>query len=385
MSLLKIGTVVISLLIGQSGHAENPSQSLMPIGVIPKNSKISLKPASSDTSYFDPAVRNEKGNEFFQQVSADSLYKVQTLQTQAASAELADLQALINRQQLMVQQAALNPTNSNCSSAGIMKNCMVLNNIPVFKAGPYNFMAQYSRLLGVSGTGSERQNLTEPHALVKAFDKKISDMNSEIAGNKSIFLNCEVKLPEGLMKSKTLTCGVQQARDAFKKAKAEGKLTEEVFIFNDFSLGSVMGKMWFLNSDGTLATNILGENPIPVSRGEGGFGKGKGSLKTPDGAIKTLPYNPPRDGNIKDGIECEGLEPGNSDIHGRGILLHGWDPNTATQGCLGIAGSYHSNSAGHRKYGGSPLYLDELKNGLLKNGGVMIYSFTPKKANLCKD
>lgn len=375
--------IFIFNLLGQSSLAENQPQAIMPVGTIPTNSTVSLLPANKNTSYFNPALKNENGNELFQQVSPETLFKVQDLQMKIATAEAASLKTLMAKEQLMIQQSAL--TSMNCTSAGVVMNCTAIKNIPVFKAGAYDFPGKYMNMFGTRAAESDPRNVSESHAFAQALDTKISEVNKKITANKSITLGCPDKLPEELKNNKTLRCGLQQAQEALRKAKAEGAVKADTFIFNDFSSGAVTGKMWFLNTDGAPDKTTLDTNPIPVARGQGGFGKGNSSLKTPDGAITTLPFHPPREGNIKDGIEHVGLEPNNRDINKRGVLMHGWDPYVATQGCLGVAGSYHSNSAGHRVYGGSPRYLDDLKKGLLKNGGVMIYNFTPNKVKLCKD
>lgn len=138
--------------------------------------------------------------------------------------------------------------------------------------------------------------------MASALVKKIEITNSMLGSRKSSNVNCVDNLPENLKKNKTLTCGVLQALEAFRKGKSEGQIQKEVFIFNDFNNGGVMGKMWFLNADGAPA-NVVGKNPIWVSRGR------KESL------------------------------------------------------------------------GGTPPYLDQLKKGLLKDGGVMFTTSLPKKSN----
>ena len=78
-------------------------------------------------------------------------------------------------------------------------------------------------------------------------------------------------------------------------------------------------------------------------------------------------------------------ESGNKDIHSRGILLHGWDPYNPTSGCLGVSGNIQTRKRGSRTLGLPPPYLDQLKKGILKDGGVLVYNFTPNKKDLSKN
>ncbi|MGZ3842250.1 MAG: hypothetical protein ACXVCA_09195 [Bdellovibrio sp.] len=374
---------------GTFSHAdENTSLAVMPAGTIPKGSTFTVEPSNSSVSYFDPAVMKTNldpavtktnGNELFEQIKADSLYQIQSINTTDSSLEMADLKLLIARQQLMIQQNQMqNNPNLNCMQAGAGLNCTALTNIPAFNATPFNFADQYANLIGTSNVSPPFDSTNESHSMVHAVQNRVFETNKKIsdAGKP-----CEEKNLEYSTNEK-MNCGIKQALDVYKKAKKKGEITNEVFIFNDFSNGSVTGKMWFINSNGSLA-NILDKNPIDVAGGEGGYGNEDGKLKTPDGALKTLPYRYRKEKQIKDAIALAGLEENNKNALARGILIHAWSPYAPTLGCLGMPGSYDSSTAGKRDYGGTPKYYDQLRDGFLKNGGVMIYNFTPNKAKAC--
>lgn len=386
MAHFLFGILAAFAFVGQFSHAENgsPSQAIMPAGTIPKGSTVTLQQVNAGDTFYDLSQRKNSGNELFQQVNSEALYNVQKLQSGLADAELANVQALISQQQLMIQQNDFKNSMSNCVPSFPAMTCTAANNIPVFMPTTFNFADQYASIMDLPYTPSSTYS-SEPYAQYQALDKKIAEVNKKNAGPKSLAPNCPDKVPDELKSNPTLYCGVQQAIKALTKAQSEGEISikNNVFIFNDFSSGGVTGKMWFLNSDGSPA-NIMKKNPILVSRGKNGFGSRDTSFKTPDGALKSLPYKYPLDGNIKEAIRLAGLEPQNKNTFGRGIFIHGWDPLTETNGCLGIPGSYESKSAGKRQYGGTPQYYDELKKGLLGNGSVLVYNFTPKKKDSCK-
>ncbi len=382
MSLIKIALIVATI---QTAHAESPSyEAVLPVGAIRKDSTISLKPVDTTSLYFNPAVRNTTTETGFQSLDNNTLYKVKSFSTLDTSSDADDLRALSANDQLVVSKTDLSGADTSCATS---ESCTLSADIPVYKSGGFNF---FNWFLNLFGLGPKPQSLATPvnkkstpaEAMASAVEQKVEQTNKILGQTKEVLPACAKELPDSLKNDRKFTCGLQQALDAFKKAKAEGKTSKDVFMYNDFSSGGVMGKMYFFNADGSLA-QVLDKNPIWVSRGEGGFGKGKGSMKTPDGAIVTKPYNPPRAGNIKDGIELEGLEPGNQDIFGRGVLLHGWEPYAPTQGCLGVAGTLDTMKRGRDTLGDKPPYLDQLKKGLLKDGGVMIYNFTPTKLNQC--
>ncbi|WP_373998385.1 hypothetical protein [Bdellovibrio bacteriovorus] len=382
MSLLKIVLLSVSL---HGSWAQNSTQAVLPIGAIPKDSAIELKTVPTG-SFFNPAVRSDNTETGFQKVDNSGLLQVKSITTKDTSSDTADLQALATNQQLVVQTGDLTAQNSNCSSSGDSTNCTITQDVPVYKTGNFDFVNWFLNLFGMGKqpslvTPSKNIEKTPPkEAMALALEKTVTETNAKLA--KPLEPSCTDNLPQDLKRDKTLVCGVEQALAAFRKGKDDGKITQEIFIFNDFSNGGVMGKMWFLNADGTPA-KVVDKNPIWVSRGEGGFGNGRGTMRTPNGAVVTKAYRPPRNGNIKDGVELIGLEPENQDIFGRGVLLHGWDPYTPTQGCLGVAGNLDTRAKGNSKLGGTPPYLDIMKKGLLRNGGVMIYNFTPVKKNKC--
>lgn len=356
----------------------------MPVGAIRKDSTIKVKKVESTSSFFNPAVKSTTTDTGFETVDNNSLYRVQTIESPDTSSDTADLKALANNNQLVVNESDLSASDSGCASSG---GCTVSNDIPVYKTGGFDF---WNWFLNLFGLGEKPKSLVTPVAATTgpkeaeafAVAKKVEQANTMLGQQKEMVPACQNALPDNLKNDAKFNCGLRQALEAFKKAKAEGKVEKDIFMFNDFSSGGVMGKMYFFNSDGSLA-NVIDKNPIWVSRGEGGFGQGAGSMRTPDGAIATKAYRPPRGGNIRDGIELVGLEAGNKDIYSRGVLLHGWDPYTPTQGCLGVAGTIDTMKRGRSELGGDPPYLDQLKQGLLKDGGVMIYNFTPNKVSQC--
>lgn len=376
------------LLVAHFANASD-SQSLLPLASVPANATISLVPvkAANGVTYFIPNYNGTIAN--FTNVSNSSLYSVSSISNaDYTAAEEAKLQALMQNSQLMIQQSELN--TANCKNNGVGMSCTTTQPTTLLKSGAYDFMKLYGQAFKMdeppkrsieTDSGAETKKVSQDEAMVEVMNKATDKLNrtqSNLAAE-----DCLKETPQKLRDDALRSCGLKQALDAFQKAKSQGKVKKDIFVFNDFADGDISGKMWILNADGTEA-KILESNPIPVSRGEGGFGNGVGSLRTPNGAILTKAYNPPRAGNIRDGIELVGLEPENQDIHKRGILLHGWDPYAPTQGCLGVPGAIDTGTKGKRTLGGVPPYLDLLKKDLLKEGGVMIYNFTPKKASLCQ-
>lgn len=359
----------------------------MPVGGLRKDSTIQIKPVISKSSYIDPTVQATGAD--FGKVQNNSIYQVQSIQSSDDSSDMADLQSLAASNKLVVKTEDLS-TQNNCSYGESTSSCTLSSDIPVYKTGGFDFINWFLNLFGLGHKETPIARIPKAQttpavpevAMANAMEKKIEQANTLVGAKKSVNSSCTDNLPADKRNDPRFVCGFMMAQKAFNKAKAEGKLKQDLFIFNDFSDGGVMGKMWFFNPDGTLAS-VSDKNPIWVSRGEGGFGEGKGSLKTPNGAIVTRAYRPPRGGNISDGIELEGLEGDNQDILSRGVLLHGWDPYTPTQGCLGIPGTLTTMKRGRDALGGQPPYLDQFKQGFLKDGGVMIYNFTPKRVAEC--
>lgn len=177
------------------------------------------------------------------------------------------------------------------------------------------------------------------------------------------------------------SCALSAARNAYLNAQKGGRRVADFMVVTDFSDGGVTGRMWFVGPMGNLV-NLGVPNPLEVSRGQGGFGAGAGSFKTPNGAVITRAYSPPRGGNIMNGIELDGLEPGNRDIHSRGVLLHGWTPGQPTHGCLGIAGTLQTRSGTNATLGGAN-HFDTLASGPFRQGGVVMYNYTPDNKTKC--
>lgn len=357
------------------------TEAVMPIGVIPKNSSVKLEAIKAGTRLITPQYEGNSG--YLKDVDNNSVYRVTEITGTEDTSDNADLKALAKTSSLVVNKSDLGSDSDSCSTG----NCTLTNDVAAYKTGSFNLIDWFLDLFGLGSkpkslvTPSTGTETSESEAMAAAMTEKI-DSTNRLLNSRNSNANCdEKKFPEVLQNDKTLNCGLQQALEALKKHKS--KVNQDKFIFNDFSDGGVMGKMWILNADGSLA-NVVDKNPLWVSRGQGGFGNGAGSLKTPNGAIVTKAYRPPRGGNLRDGIELLGLEAENKDIHPRGVLLHGWDPYTPTQGCLGVAGELTSLKHGRAQLGPPPPYLDQLKQNLLKDGGTMIYNFTPSRVKACK-
>jgi hypothetical protein len=382
-----ITTQCLSQAQAQPADAK-PELAVQPIGTIPAGSTVSMKPVNPQDTYVDPSQKNASGTEL-KTIPNKNLYQVTALKTKSATPETADMQALIKKQQLLVQQIDIANQQSACMQTTGTIDCNIQNNIPVFKSGAFDFLPMFAQMANFTADDvlkdeparNKSRSYSKSEAYTTVLNHKINQVNKKLGGKDTDINGCNKPVIAAQNKSPQFMCALKKAQAAYNDGKVSGKVKKDIFIINDFSTGGVTGKMWFVNADGTLAT-VTDKNPIDVSRGEGGFGHGKGSLKTPNGAIVTRAYRPPRAGNITDGIELDGLEKDNADIHSRGVLLHGWNPQNPTAGCLGVSGAIHIDGRDNI-LGNIPHYLDDLKQGLLKDGGVMIYNFTPKKADGC--
>lgn len=367
-------------MVFQSAYAsENFSdiETVQPVGSLPANTTVTWDEADTSKNYFT----TNSGS--YDSVNSDSLATVKSLSnTSLNAADNSTLQGLVSAGTLVVQKSDLLASSSSCTDGS--SGCTLQSSVPVAKTSFFDLIGKFLSMLNpfnwFSSKSSEASNIKAVDAMTKTIEKGNSAAS---ANGRSVTPACtaeEYKPANTGAGPDIRSCGVQQALAAYNKNR--DKLDSQVIIYNDFSNGDSMGRMWFLNPDGTPA-NIIGKNPIWVAAGDGGFGAGRGSQKTPNGAIMTKRYNPPRSGNIKDGVELVGLESGNQDIQSRGVLLHGWDPAAPTEGCLGVQGTIVSDTSGHRVLGSPPPFLDELKNSLFKNGSVMIYNFTPEKKSQC--
>ncbi|MBO9668687.1 MAG: hypothetical protein J7501_17950 [Bdellovibrio sp.] len=355
--------------------AQSSYQSLLPVGSIKKGSSITVTPTSSSNTYFDP---NQSSGSNIRSVS--NTYNVTTVSSSTSNSDTATTSALASTNQLVVQQSDLSDADASCTTTG---SCTLTSDVAVSKSGSFDF---FNWFLNLFGLGSKPQSLVTPAHFTPIGGAAAATMEgieqSSFLSKKGMTGNfCD--LPSQFKFNLKLQCGLRMAQKAYQKAKDEGKVTNGTFVFNDFSSGGKMGRMYFLNADGSVA-NVLEKNPIDVAAGQGNFGDSKGSLGTPDGALVTRDYRPPRNGNIKDGIEMEGLESDNRSTLSRGVLIHGWNVYSPTEGCLGIPGTLDTDTKGRRRETlDQPPYLDQLKQGLFKNGGVMIYNFTPNRASSC--
>ncbi|WP_413586735.1 hypothetical protein [Bdellovibrio sp. HCB274] len=366
-------------LFWAQAYAQDSYRAIQPIGAIPKGTDISVKAVNPKNGFFNPSKLNSANPTDIQTIPNDSLLSVNSVKSKTKSADMDVLKSLADNDELVVNKSAFSANDQSCVTKG---TCTLSSDTAVYQSSKFNFFDWLRDLFGMGETKSlvtpsidEKTNPKSASAAVLA--EKVTNTNRTLNGQN----NSCLELPSELKYDRRFQCGLAQALEAHKLNKATGKVTSDTFIFNDFKDNELTGKMYFFNSEGQL-TQVLQKNPIPVARGVNGFGPN--FRQSPNGAIVTRAYRPPRGGNINDGIELLGLEKGNTNIHGRGVLLHGSSPYVATWGCLGVAGTIDTDKAGVEELGGRPLYLDELKDGLLKNGGVMIYNFTPKKASLCK-
>lgn len=410
-----IGLLVLTSQFAFAEDTANWPKVVMPTGQIPAGAKVEA--AALPTG--DSIVATPEANRPLAVKANSQLLRVTAIESdQIDSADKADIAAQVNSGNLRVAAEDL-ATNAVCSSttAGT-QSCQTTAAIPLSVTSPTNPNYVYPALaapttvavpLTTAGTASgDSSGLASLIASMTASMGQSQGAGSSLStgsGGGSSALECDTSSSSGSgrtrasvsmlqssyvptagdlkneINGKPPECGLKQAQAAYESAKASGKVTNDIMIVNDFKTGAAKGKMYFVHADGSMATNVGVPNPIEVARGDGGFGNGGGSGRTPNGAIYTGAYRPPRGGNVKDGIDLYGLEPGNKDITGRGVLLHGWNPNSVTHGCLGIPGTL-TTGRGRANFGN---YLDILKTGLLRNGGVMIYNFTPAKAAQCSN
>lgn len=376
-----ISALLLSLAFHPAYGSEDltATQTVLPVGALSKNTKITWEDADSSQTYFMPSATAGS----YEKANSGGLLNVKSISNSALSeADTTELQSRISSNSLLVQKSDLQSSSPNCLSSTGSTGCTLQSDVPVFGSGFFDMIGKFFSMLNPFNwfKSSGSKNTEEGNKEVaRAMTQVIEKGNSVASGNGKSALNCG---PEGqAAPAEVDPCGLQQALRAYRDNKS--KIDQNIIVYNDFSDGGMMGKMWFLNPDGSPA-HILQKNPIWVTRGAGGFGPGSGSKRTPNGAIMTKPYRPPRAGNINDGITLVGLEPGNQDILSRGVLLHGWDPYVPTAGCLGVSGTIDTDSSGRRVLGTPPPYLDELKQNLFSKGSVMIYNFTPDKKAQCR-
>jgi hypothetical protein len=318
--------------------------------------------------------------------------------------EADDLAAAAAAGDLHVQAAALK-ASADCKTVDGEQRCRVHKELNLESAHPYEPAAFARAMMDDPNAGALAAGTNLETATMGALDKSLKkvtgqdqrgigkdDCGPEVAAASS-FPNLGSLLSGGFTPGASSpgsslfsgggppSCALSAARNAYLNAQKGGRRVADFMVVTDFSDGGVTGRMWFVGPMGNLI-NVGVPNPLEVSRGQGGFGAGGGSFKTPNGAIITRPYSPPRGGNIMNGIELDGLEPGNRDIHGRGVLLHGWTPGQPTQGCLGIAGTLQTRSGTNAVLGGAN-HFDTLANGPFRQGGVVMYNYTPDNKTKC--
>lgn len=408
-SLFLILSILLFTAVSRAEDISRWPQVVMPKGEISAGAKIKVEALPAGESI----VATPDANRPLGTAENTRMMKVTAIDSaQTAAADQEDISSLASQGSLRVTSDDLAKSAVCTGPAAIAQTCQVQNAIPLSVSTPTNPNYVYPALAGTTGTAPMITNMAaDPsgmQGLIAALSGSLGQANgiggssadsSEICDtttgsprNSLNMLSRKKNYDGGLpgqdpgtpaQFAKSLggnppACGLRQAQEAFLKAREQGKVKNDIMIVNDFSNGAAKGKMWFVNSNGTLA-DVGVPNPIEVARGYGGFGSAPGRGGTPNGALYTTAYRPPRAGNISDGIELNGLEAENRNTIGRGVLLHGWNPSSVTQGCLGIQGRL-TTGRGSRNFGN---YLDRLKGGLLKNGGVLIYNFTPKKASGC--
>lgn len=375
---------ILALLLGLALQPAFGSEDLtatktvLPLGALSKNTTITWDNVDASQTYFVPG--SSAGS--YDKANSSGLLNIKSIANSSLNeTDNSDLQSRIASNSLIVQKSDLKKSSPNCLTASGTTGCTLQNDVAVSGSSFFDLIGKFFSMLNPFNWFKSKEQATEEgnNKVAKAMSDVIEKGNSVASGNAKP--SCGPETGTAAPASALGQCGVRQAINAYHENKS--KIDQDIIIFNDFSDGGLSGKMWFLNPDGTPA-NIIGKNPIWVSRGEGGFGAGAGSKRTPNGAIMTKSYRPPRSGNINDGITLVGLESGNRDIESRGVLLHGWDPFGYTAGCLGVAGTIDTDTRGRRVLGSPPPYLDELKQRLFSKGSVMIYNFTPAKKDLCK-
>lgn len=378
-------------------------RALAPVGSLPAGAEVQVKPAPSQGEVF--ANSSSPGGPLLESHAASKYSQVTSLKASSLSAaDKADLQTEISQNRLYVENAQLKAATAGCDPT--QGACVLTQDVESQRAMPYEPTAFYRDMMSGPGLkaseagAAEGQDGDPARLAAEGADRVLGRLNrpggvaDQLANNwcppeqearaSSFFdfgapsMNAGAGRGFFWSSGRPPACAIQKAQAHLGRHRD----LQDVMIVNDFSDGGVTGKMWFLKADGSLA-NVGVPNPIPVSRGSGGFGRGVGSQRTPDGAICAIPTGIPRAGNIKDGIELKGLEGSkNNDIHSRGVLLHGWNPNQPTSGCLGIQGTLTTAKASYPAMGGAS-HFDRLRQTLLSRGKTLIYNFTPDEAKAC--
>lgn len=411
--------LVLSYSLGAWADEASWPQVLDQGTLIPKGSTLQVKP------YVDPKKNTEvyslntdpKSDRVFNTKPAANYQQVTSIEIKEpmGPGEVEDLKTAAKSGELLVQTAALDQA-AKCSTDGEVKNCNVQKPLNVQAQSPYEpnafaagMMApsgaapalptQYFSDGGVSapvvpavagqlpgsaegvnsarGTGAGSASpASQQDCAPTGFGPSLAAFFSSLFGGGSGGNNAGSGLGWGKGGGPPM-CAIRAAQAARQNAIKAGRKVSNFMIVNDYSAG-LPGRMWFLNPQGQKVSVGSVPNPLVATGGKGGFGAGAGSEKTPNGAMITGPYHPPRGGNIKNGIELYGLEPGNQDIHSRGVLLHGADPNYYTRGCIGIPGRLQLANGANRVLGGAD-YFTELATGPLASGGAIIYNFTPSE------
>lgn len=381
---------------------------IAPSGFIPKGARVQVDRLPADTPVFVNSDRT--GTRTVESAASSDYMKVSAMRGASYSnpGDTADMQNRVKDGSLRVASADFAASTTNCksSSTGDRQICDVNKDLSTSAAVPMEPTAFAAAVTG----GNPARTASVEQAVVDGAGARLAALNSNAGkvGNPEYcpngsngsaraasLLGALAGLGSGggsgggggLFGGSVNGCALSKARALHEKNR--GKVKQDVMMIADFSQGSTPGKMYFVSASTGQLVNVGVPNPLDVAGGSGGFGdrgarNGCGNNKTPDGGLVTNPYRYEAGAIVKDGLSFTSLEPGkNGSAVTCGVKMHGWNPNQPTQGCFGLCGNLSSNSGNHPNLGGAD-YLDKLKDSLLKDGGVLVYSFTPNEANDCR-
>lgn len=400
-----------SVAVAQNTDTSKWPQVMAPGGFIPAGSRIQVQALPADAPVFQN--NGKSGPRTVESVPTDQYLKVNSLSGAKYTnpGDAADMRNRLKDGSLRVSSDQLK-ASAACAGSGDSQVCDVKRELSVSQSAPMEPSAFAAAVTGepvAKAAGIEA-------GLVQGMGDRLNSLNSA-AGKPGVVPNCEASGSAKAAGSGGLAaflsalagagaaggsgdsgsgfggfsggslnkCALQKARALYEKNKG-GRVKSDLMMVADFSSGRSPGKMYLVSASTGQLANVPGvPNPMDVAGGNGGFddrgaGRGCGNNKTPGGGLVLNPYTYIGGAIVKDGMSFSSLEPSkNGSAIDCGVKLHGWNPNQFTQGCFGICGSLNGNS----NLGGAN-YMDILKNGPLKNGGNLLYSFTPQEANDCK-
>jgi hypothetical protein len=349
---------------------------------IPQGARITVKPASADATLFE----QRGGQRPIANASPKNYYHIESasnLGASAASAEnnlagsIADGTAMIKASELKAK-AVCQGNNCEMKAAAAAEQ-----NLPYDpKAFSKAVAGGVNNINHPKGKGMQPENCGLKAASDGSNGNPLQFFTSQLGSNYSQGFATNPLTSGGAVP----TCALKKAQEAAAAAGRSGRKVSSVMVITDFSGGGPQGKMWIVNIAGNPVRLSGGvPNPVPISGGRGGFSSRGRSNGTPAGAHITRPYREPRGGNILNGIEMDGLEAQNKSTLRRGVLIHAWDPSQPTQGCIGIPGTLKTKSSGTHSNLGGANYYDTLSRTTFKDGGNIVYNYTPQLARTgCK-